>query len=99
MPVANAKPAANLLKRSTTFVSLVSKALNTTSTPSEPAYVRARNEAEEADRAYRIAVRKLDRQRLGLEERIEETLKVLQRWESERLAAVKTGESDTLESY
>ena len=39
---------------------------------------------------YRIAVRKLDRQRLGLEERIEDVLKKLQRWEAERLQAVKT---------
>lgn len=36
-------------------------------------------------------MRKLDRQRLGLEERIEEMLKTLQKWELERLAAVKTG--------
>jgi hypothetical protein len=35
-------------------------------------------------------VRKLDRQRLGLEEYIEDALKNLQRWEAERLQAVKT---------
>jgi len=35
-------------------------------------------------------VRKLDRQRLGLEERVEETLKSLQKWELDRLRAVKT---------
>jgi hypothetical protein len=52
--------------------------------------VRARVESDAADREYRIAVRKLDRQRLGLEERIEDALKVLQRWETERLHAVKT---------
>lgn len=52
--------------------------------------MKAKEAAEESDRAYRIAVRKLDRQRLGLEERIEETLKSLQRWETERLRAVKT---------
>lgn len=52
--------------------------------------MRARREAEEADRAYRIAVRKLDRQRLNLEEHIEEALKTLQRWETDRLRAVKT---------
>ena len=38
-------------------------------------------------------MRKLDRQRLGLEERVEETLKTLQKWELDRLRAVKTGES------
>ena len=79
----------NLLKRTGTLYSLVSKALNTT-THSEPAHVRARQEANEADDAYRVAIRKLDRHRLALEERIEETLKVLQRWEVERLRAVKT---------
>ncbi|KXN86633.1 Rho-GTPase-activating protein 8 [Leucoagaricus sp. SymC.cos] len=82
-----AKP--EIVKRTGAFVNLVSKAL-VANASGEPAYVRARQEAEEADRAYRIAVRKLDRQRLGLEERIEETLKLLQRWESERLRAVKT---------
>jgi len=80
----------NLLKRTGTFVSLVSKALNNSSN-SEPAYLRARSDADEADRTYRVAVRRLDRQRLGLEERIEEILKLLQRWETERLRAVKTG--------
>jgi hypothetical protein len=38
-------------------------------------------------------VRRLDRQRLGLEELVEETLRILQHWEAERLAAVKTGVS------
>ncbi|CAK5273950.1 unnamed protein product [Mycena citricolor] len=77
-----------LFKRTNTFVSLVSKALS--AQQAEPAYVRARNEAEEADHLFRAGTRKLDRQRLGLEERIEDTLKVLQRWEMERLRAVKT---------
>ena len=73
------------------MVNLVSKALNN-SVISEPSYIRARSEADDADKAYRIGVRKLDRQRLGLEERIEETLKMLQHMESDRLRAVKTGE-------
>ncbi|KAF4610740.1 hypothetical protein D9613_006830 [Agrocybe pediades] len=79
-----------LLKKTGTFVSLVSKALNNSTSNGEPAYIRARHEADEADKTYRVAVRRLDRHRLGLEERIEETLKLLQRWESERLRAVKT---------
>ena len=80
-----------ILTKTGTFYSLVSKALNnTTSSTSEPAHIRARHEAEEADKTYRIGVRRLDRQRLTLEELIEDTLKVLQRWESERLRAVKT---------
>ena len=79
----------NLLKKTGNLYSFVSKALSTNS-HSEPAYVRARNEANEADKTYRVAVRKLDRHRLAVEERIEDTLKVLQRWETERLRAVKT---------
>lgn len=53
--------------------------------------MKTRHEAEEADKAYRVAVRQLDRQRLSIEERLEDTLKTLQRWEIERLRAVKTG--------
>ncbi|KAJ7890684.1 hypothetical protein B0H14DRAFT_3081767 [Mycena olivaceomarginata] len=78
----------NLIKRTNTFVNLVSKALS--NREAEPAYIKARHEADEADHTFRVATRKLDRQRLGLEERIEETLKMLQRWEIERLRAVKT---------
>ncbi|EGN96599.1 hypothetical protein SERLA73DRAFT_170049 [Serpula lacrymans var. lacrymans S7.3] len=91
-PKRNLAPIAdNLLKRSNTLVNVVAKALNNnTNGQSEPAYVRLRREADDADKTYRVAVRKLDRQRLGLEERIEEVLKTLQRWEAERLRAVKT---------
>ena len=88
-PTKLAPVAENLLKRSNTFLNVVSKALATNQN-AEPLHVRARLEADGADREYRIAVRKLDRQRLGLEERIEDTLRVLQRWETERLQAVKT---------
>jgi hypothetical protein len=77
------------MKRSNTLVNVVAKAL--TVKESEPAHVKARNEAEEADRAYRVAIRRLDRQRLGIEERIEDALKILQKWEGERLKAIKTG--------
>ncbi|KAK0202951.1 hypothetical protein DFS33DRAFT_1343865 [Desarmillaria ectypa] len=87
-PAAKLQPEA-LFKRTNNFVNLVSKALNAQAN-GEPMYVRARREAEEADKAYRLAVRKLDRQRLALEERLEDTLKTLQRWELERLRAVKT---------
>ena len=80
--------AGNLMKRSNNFLSVVSKALAANAN-TEPPIVRTRLDAEAADREYRIAVRKLDRQRLGLEERVEDTLKLLQRWEMERLYAVK----------
>ena len=82
--------AEGMVKRTTTFANLVTKALNTNPTGEAP-YVRARREADAADQEYRTAVRKLDRQRLGLEERVEDTLKNLQKWELDRLRAVKTG--------
>ncbi|KAF8636388.1 hypothetical protein AX17_003570 [Amanita inopinata Kibby_2008] len=81
--------AETLLKRTNNFVSLVTKALNNNSN-GEPLYIRARHEAEDADKLYRVAVRKLDRHRLAIEERLEETLRTLQRWETERLRAIKT---------
>ncbi|KAI9464211.1 hypothetical protein HD554DRAFT_2206321 [Boletus coccyginus] len=88
-PVKRIHIADNLLKRSGDLVNVVTKALNANS-QNEPVHVRLRHEADEADKLYRVTVRKLDRQRLGLEERIEEMLKTLQKWELERLAAVKT---------
>lgn len=81
--------AENVVKKTTGFAHLVTKALNQNPTGEAP-YVRARREAEAADQEYRVAVRKLDRQRLGLEERIEDALKTLQKWELDRLRAVKT---------
>ncbi|KAG5647823.1 hypothetical protein DXG03_007747 [Asterophora parasitica] len=78
-----------IAKRTGNLVNLVSKVLNNNAN-GEPAFVRARQEADQADYNYRLAVRKLDRQRLGLEERLEEMLRALQRWETERLRAVKT---------
>lgn len=92
-PLSPTKPspvAGNLIKRSNNFLNVVSKALAANAS-NEPPLVRARLDADAADREYRIAVRRLDRQRLGLEERIEDTLKLLQRWEIERLHAVKAG--------
>ncbi len=82
--------AENVVKRTSNFASLVTKALNNNPNGEAP-YVKARREAEAADQEYRVAIRKLDRQRLGLEERIEDTLKTLQKWELDRLRAVKTG--------
>ncbi|KAH8093805.1 hypothetical protein BXZ70DRAFT_949249 [Cristinia sonorae] len=78
----------NVTKRTANFANLVSKALNANT--GEPVHVRARREAEAADQDYRVAIRRLDRQRLGLEERIEDVLKTLQKWELDRLRAVKT---------
>lgn len=82
--------AENVAKRTAGLASLVTRALNNNPTGEAP-YVRARREAEAADQEYRAGIRKLDRQRLGLEERIEDMLKTLQKWELDRLRAVKTG--------
>ncbi|KZP11489.1 hypothetical protein FIBSPDRAFT_1050728 [Athelia psychrophila] len=80
------------MKRSGSLANVVAKALQTGTATAhgEPAYIRARREAEEADQEYRVAVRRLDRQRLRVEEKVEEGLKLLQKWETERLRAVKT---------
>ncbi|PVG03325.1 hypothetical protein CPB86DRAFT_724005 [Serendipita vermifera] len=84
----NLQPVAdNLLKRSNTLANFVMKQIK--SGPAQPPHVRAREEAIEADDTYREAVRRLDRQRLALEDRIEESLKLLQRWELDRLRAIK----------
>jgi hypothetical protein len=89
--------AESLLKRSGTFANFVKKQILTNS--GDPPHIRARLDAQEADHTYRMAVRRLDRQRLGLEDRIEETLKLLQRWELERLRAVKDGEHHSRYCY
>ncbi|KDQ13101.1 hypothetical protein BOTBODRAFT_112050 [Botryobasidium botryosum FD-172 SS1] len=81
--------AANLLKRSGTLANYIAKTLSP-NTANEPMYVKARAEADTAEHTYRIAVRKLDRERLSVEQKIEETLKLLQRWELDRLKAAKT---------
>ncbi|KAI0704301.1 hypothetical protein BC835DRAFT_1262104 [Cytidiella melzeri] len=79
--------AENVAKRAGGFASLVTKALQS-NTNAELPYVKARREAETADQQYKAAVRSLDRQRLGLEERIEDTLKKLQQWEMDRLLPI-----------
>lgn len=81
-------PTGALLKRTGTLVNFVAKALNT---QGERTHVKARQDAEAADQEYRVAVRHLDRQRLSLEDKIQDTLKTLQRWETDRLRAVKSG--------
>ncbi|KAH7097565.1 hypothetical protein BKA62DRAFT_591337, partial [Auriculariales sp. MPI-PUGE-AT-0066] len=80
---------ARIAKRSGTLANFVSSVMASTGS-TEPPYVRARQEALEASQAYRVAVRGLDRRRLALEARVEETLKTLQTWERDRLRAVKT---------
>lgn len=59
--------------------------------PEDPLHVKARKAAQEADVEYRKAVRQLDEHRCRVEERVDDTLKALQRWEMDRLKAVKTG--------
>ena len=81
----------NLLKRSGTLANFVMKQIKNTN--NAPPYVKARQDAHEADEAYKNAVRLLDRQRLALEDRIEETLKLLQKWELDRLRIIKDGKA------
>lgn len=78
-----------IVKRSGTLASFVSSIIPT-GVSGEPPHIKARADAVEASQTYRTTVRQLDRRRLGLEERIEETLKTLQKWEIDRLRAVKT---------
>lgn len=80
--------APEIAKTSGTLVDIVSKAW---ASSAEPPFIRRRREATNAETEYRKAVRSLDRHRLKLEERIEESLKALQTWESDRLHAVKSG--------
>ncbi|KAK0551951.1 Rho-GTPase-activating protein 8 [Tilletia horrida] len=56
---------------------------------SEPRHIRARREAESAERAYADAVIGLDRTRCALEEILAEHFALLQRFEMDRLKAVK----------
>jgi hypothetical protein len=91
-PVSGNGPSFNsLLSRST---SILASALGTSA--QLPAHVRQRKEALLAEQVYREAVQKLDRTRCRMEEVIEEGLKTLQRWEGDRLRAVKTGERPPL---
>ncbi|WVN86968.1 uncharacterized protein L203_102143 [Cryptococcus depauperatus CBS 7841] len=55
----------------------------------EPQHVRLRREANKAEEAYRDAVWGAEERRLELEEHIERGLRLWERWERERLAAVK----------
>ena len=89
-PSSPATQTANLIKRSGTLATSIFKTL-APNQAYEPMYVKARAEADHAEHTYRVAVRKLDRERLSVEEKIEDTLKLLQRWESDRLRAAKTG--------
>jgi hypothetical protein len=89
--VAQASPVAeNIVKQSNALANFVMKQIKAGS-DSQPPHVRARIEADDADDAYRHGVRRLDRLRLALEDDIEESLKLLQRLESDRLRAIKTG--------
>lgn len=80
--------ASSLLARSG---SLLSTALrSTTAQPTVALHLRTRQEANHIEGVYRTAVRKLDRTRVRMEEVISDGLVVLQRWEADRLEALKT---------
>jgi intergrase/recombinase len=73
------------------MMNFIQRAVKNVNSPAEPPHIRARNEADAAEHAYRTGIRVLDKQRLGAEEKVEEALKVLNKWEIERLRVVKTG--------
>nr|XP_019009105.1 GTPase activating protein [Kwoniella pini CBS 10737]OCF47886.1 GTPase activating protein [Kwoniella pini CBS 10737] len=60
------------------------------STSDEPQHVRLRKDASKADEAYKEGVRNAEERRLEMEESIEKGLRLWERWERERLVAVKT---------
>jgi hypothetical protein len=69
---------------------------NASPSTSEPAHIRARREAKRADNEYREALDALEVIRLRVEEQVEMGLRIWDRWERERLGAIKTGEFDEL---
>ncbi|WVF68680.1 hypothetical protein IAT40_003452 [Kwoniella sp. CBS 6097] len=56
----------------------------------EPAHVRLRKDATKANELYKEGVRNAEDRRLEMEEMIERGLRLWERWERERLVAVKT---------
>lgn len=84
--------ASSLLARSGSILSATfgSHANGSSALPSVPLHVRARHEADHIEGVYRTAVRKLDRTRMRMEEVVQDGLGVLQRWEADRLAAIRT---------
>nr|XP_019043257.1 hypothetical protein I302_07831 [Kwoniella bestiolae CBS 10118]OCF22187.1 hypothetical protein I302_07831 [Kwoniella bestiolae CBS 10118] len=56
----------------------------------EPSHVRLRKEANKADETYKEGIRNAEERRLEMEESIERGLRLWERWERERLLAVKT---------
>lgn len=59
----------------------------------EPAHVRLRRDAIKADEGYKEGVRLAEEKRLEMEERIERGLRIWERWERERLGAVRNGKN------
>ncbi|WVQ96215.1 hypothetical protein IAU59_003319 [Kwoniella sp. CBS 9459] len=56
----------------------------------EPAHVRLRKDATKSNELYKEGIRNAEDRRLEMEEMIERGLRLWERWERERLAAVKT---------
>ncbi len=72
-----------------TSMSALAAVTGSPSIPSELPHVKARKEAKSADERYAEAVEELDVFRLRLEEKIEQGLKLWERWERERTDVVK----------
>lgn len=86
-------PASNLVSPSVTnnFSMLKSYLPASMGSSDEPAHVRLRREAIKADEAYKEGVQVAEEKRLEMEERIERGLRIWERWERERLGAVRNG--------
>ncbi|KAE8266107.1 hypothetical protein A4X09_0g6241 [Tilletia walkeri] len=105
VPLGQLTPGSSSLKRSATLSSYLSSAVGRISGESassiaasvkglvgglaEPRHIRARRDAESAERAYADAVISLDRTRCVVEEILLEHFVLLQRFETDRLKAVK----------
>ena len=93
-------PGATGLKRSGTIGAYLSSAVERIPAPikaavggvvsNEPRHIRLRRDADNAERVYEEAVRNLDRTRCQVEEILYEHYGLTQRWEADRIRAVKS---------
>lgn len=89
-PVTTTDPTYSAFNQASSLVkNYLPSAISRTVAREEPQIVRLRRETKLADDEYKAAVEQLDHVRLRMEERISAGLRSWERWERERLAAVK----------
>ncbi|WWC93065.1 uncharacterized protein L201_008030 [Kwoniella dendrophila CBS 6074] len=81
--------ATNALPNLTMFKSYLPASL-ANNTSDEPTYVKLRKEANKSNDLYKEGIRNAEERRLEMEQSIEKGLRLWERWERERLVAVKT---------